>query len=132
MNRAWITLILWPRPQPLWIIRESFLMSSSGDTQKTVLRNMLLGRWAASQLGMGKAETKAYCDTLANAALVPDERDVFTKIRKDFDAAGLPLSDEQILRVMTELMIKAGEHMPGAPRGSVDAAAVMLKSKLSS
>ena len=48
----------------------------------------------------------------------------------DFDAAGVAQSDEQILRVMTELMIKAGRLMSVERGGSGDAAAVMLARNL--
>ncbi|HZP08325.1 ATPase inhibitor subunit zeta, partial [Methyloceanibacter sp.] len=37
----------------------------------------------------------------------PGEEDVFRKIRKDFDAKGLALSDHQIRRKMSELMGEA-------------------------
>jgi len=57
---------------------------------------------------------------------------VFSIIRKDFDAAGVAQSDEQILRVMTELMLKAGNQMPATRGGSPDAAAVMLARNLMS
>jgi hypothetical protein len=56
----------------------------------------------------------------------------FSKIRKDFDAAGVVQSDEDILRVMNELMLKAAKQME-ATRGSVlDAAAVTLARNLTS
>ena len=41
--------------------------------------------------------------------LDPERSDVLSKIRKDFDAAGVVQSDEQILRVMNELMLQAGK-----------------------
>jgi hypothetical protein len=40
------------------------------------------------------------------------------------------LSDEEILGVMTELMLKAGSHMPTTRKGSGDAATVMLARNL--
>ena len=44
--------------------------------------------------------------------LDPERSDVFSKIRKDFDAAGVVQSDEQILRVINELTLQAGSQMP--------------------
>jgi len=38
---------------------------------------------------------------------LPGEDDVFAKIRKDFDAAGVAQSDHQILLTMDELMERA-------------------------
>ena len=60
---------------------------TSSDVEKTILRNMLLGRWAAEKLGMADRDADAYSDALARSALVSEGRDVFTKIRKDFDDA---------------------------------------------
>ena len=101
-------------------------MASSDDVQKTILRNKLLGRWAAEKLGITGRDADAYSDALARGTVDPKRSDVFSKIRKDFDAAGVAQSDEQILRVMTELMLQAGKLMPVERGGSGDAAAVML------
>src|SRR3712207_3761987 len=100
-------------------------MTSADDVGKTILRNKLLGRWAAEKLGLTGREADAYSDVLARATGDPARNDVLGKIRKDFDAAGVTQSDEQILQVMTELTLKAGNLMPTARGGSPDAAAVM-------
>ena len=107
-------------------------MTSFDDVEKTILRNMLLGRWAAEKLGITGRDADAYSDALARGTLDPERSDVFSKIRKDFDAAGVAQSDEQILRVMTELMLQAGNQMPVTRGGSLDAAAVMLARNLMS
>lgn len=107
-------------------------MTSSGDVGRTVLCNQLLGRWAAEQLGLTGADARAYSLALAKAALRPEGRDVLSKIRNDFAAAGVPQSDEQILRVMTEFTIQAGQQLSGKSGASLDAAAVMLKRNLTS
>jgi hypothetical protein len=107
-------------------------MASSDDVQRTIIRNKLLGRWAAEKLGMTGRDADAYSDALARGTVDPARSDVFSKIRKDFDAAGVAQSDEQILRVMTELMLKAGNLMPTTRGGSPDAAAVMLARNLMS
>jgi hypothetical protein len=107
-------------------------MTSSADVEKTILRNKLLGRWAATILGIKGQDAKAYSDALAAGTLDPERSDVFSKIRKDFDAAGVVQSDEQILRVMTELTLQAGNLMPATRGGSLDGAAVMLARNLMS
>jgi hypothetical protein len=107
-------------------------MTSSDDVQTTILRNMLLGRWAAEKVGITGRDAEAYSAALARGTVDPQRRDVFSKIRKDFDAAGVAESDARILSVMTELMLKAGNLMPTARGGSSDAAAVMLARKLMS
>ncbi|MGO4675141.1 ATPase inhibitor subunit zeta [Bosea sp. 2YAB26] len=107
-------------------------MTSSNDVQRTIIRNKLLGRWAAEKLALTGRDADAYSDDLARSTVDPERSDVFSKIRKDFDAAGVAQSDEQILRVMTEFMLKAGSLMPTTRGGSRDAAAVMLARNLQS
>src|SRR3954470_12692323 len=107
-------------------------MADVDDAEKTVLRNMLLGRWAAEKLGLPRDQTEAYCNELASRAFDPARGDVCTKIREDFESAGVIQSDEQILNVMTELTIKAGNLMPSKKGSSVDAAAMHLKRNLTS
>jgi hypothetical protein len=105
-------------------------MSSSDDWKKTVRRNKLLGMWAAEKLGITGREADAYSDALAADTLDPERSDVLSKIRKDFDAAGVLQSDEQILHVMNELTLQAGSQMPGAGGGAADALTVVLARKL--
>jgi hypothetical protein len=71
-------------------------------------RNKMLGLWAAGQLGKAGAEADAY----AKAVVMADfeeagDDDVFRKLRKDFDDAGVSQSDHQIRRMMDELMQQA-------------------------
>ncbi|MBN9234371.1 MULTISPECIES: DUF1476 domain-containing protein [Phyllobacteriaceae] len=71
-------------------------------------RNRALGIWAAGKLGKSGADAEAY----AKEVVVSDieeagDHDVFRKIRKDFDAAGVEQSDHQIRRTMDELMAEA-------------------------
>ena len=107
-------------------------MTSYDEVRRTILRNKLLGRWAAEKLGIIGRDADSYSDVLARGTRDPEHSDVFSKIRKDFDAAGVAQSDEQILCIMTELMLKAGSLMPTTRGGSPDAAAVMLARNLMS
>ena len=71
-------------------------------------RNKLLGLWAAEKLGMSGAEADAYAKSVVMADFEePGDNDVLKKIRKDFDGKGVAQSDQQIRRVMDELMAKA-------------------------
>ncbi|MCG7393782.1 DUF1476 domain-containing protein [Microvirga sp. ACRRW] len=105
-------------------------MTSADDLGKLILRNKLLGRWAAEKLGMKGPDVEAYSDALARDSTDPRHSDVFSRIRKDFDAAGVTESDARILHVITELTLKAGNLMPTARGDSVDAAAKMLARNL--
>ena len=109
-------------------------MTSLEDMAKTILRNKLLGRWAAEKMGITGPDADACSDALAVMGMTrdPERSDVFSKIRKDFNAAGVGESDEQILGVMTEFMIKAGNQMASKQGSSLDAAEVMLKRNLMS
>ena len=75
-------------------------------------RNKLLGLWAAEKLGKSGEAAEAY----AKEVIVVDfeeagDEDVFRKVRKDFDAAGVAQSDHQIRRTMDELMARAIEQI---------------------
>jgi hypothetical protein len=91
-------------------------MTIPDDWKKTIRRNKLLGMWAAEKLGITGRDAEAYSDALAVGTLDPERSDVLGKIRKDFDASGVVQSDEQILRVMNELTLQAGNQMPGSAR----------------
>ena len=86
--------------------------------------------WATEKLGMTGRDAAAYSDALAVGTLDPECSDVLSKIRKDFDAAGVIESDEQILRVKNELTLQAGNQMSVTRGGAPDALAVMLAHKL--
>jgi hypothetical protein len=105
-------------------------LSSSNDWKKTVRLSKLLGMWAAEKLGITGREAEAYSDALAVGTLDPERSDVLSKIRKDFDGAGVVQSDEQILRVLNELTLQAGGQMPSTRGGAADSLSVMLARKL--
>jgi hypothetical protein len=107
-------------------------MARSEDWKKTVRLNKLLGMWAAEKLGMTGRDAEAYSDALAVGTLDPERSDVLSKIRKDFDAAGVIQSDEQIIRILNELTLQAGNQMPATRGGATDTLAVMLAKKLTS
>ena len=71
----------------------------------TARRDRLLGHWAAGKLGIAGAEAEAYARSVVVAEI--ETHDPFGKVRKDFDTKGVSQSDDQIRRVMTELMARA-------------------------
>jgi hypothetical protein len=75
-------------------------------------RNRLLGQWAAGLLGKSGTDIDAYVKEIIAADFEQaGDEDVFRKIRKDFDAAGITQSDHQIRRTMAELMQTAIEQL---------------------
>lgn len=74
----------------------------------TARRNKLLGLWAAGKLGMAAAEAEAYAkEVVASDFEETGDRDVFRKIRSDFDAKNVAASDQEIRLTMDELMTQA-------------------------
>jgi hypothetical protein len=68
-------------------------------------RNKLLGLWAAGLLGKTGAAADAYAkEVIASDFEKSGDSDVFGKIRRDFDAAGIAQSDHQIRRTMDDLL----------------------------
>lgn len=78
----------------------------------TARRNKLLGLWAAEKLGKTGAEADAY----AKSVVVADfeeagDEDVVRKVKGDFVTGGITVADEEVRRVMTELLIRAAEEI---------------------
>ena len=71
-------------------------------------RTRLLGLWAAEKLGLAGPAADAYAKEVVNADIeATGDHDMFGKIRKDLDAKGVSVSDQQIRRTMEELMTMA-------------------------
>jgi len=87
---------------------KKFALDQEMRFKATARRNKLFGLWAAEKLGKSGADADAY----AKAVVMADfeeagDDDVFGKVRKDFDAAGVQQSDHQIRRTMEEFLAKA-------------------------
>ena len=71
-------------------------------------RNRLLGNWAAEKLGLSGAEADAYAKEVVMADFeTPGDEDVFKKLRADFDAKKIAVSDIELRKHMDELLAKA-------------------------
>ena len=71
-------------------------------------RNKLLGLWAAAEMGIIGPAADAYAkEVVASDFERPGDEDVFEKIRRDFDARGVAISDHLIRRKMAELLENA-------------------------
>jgi hypothetical protein len=71
-------------------------------------RNKMLGLWAAEKMGLSGPAAEAY----AKEVVVADfeeagDDDVLRKVRKDFDAKGVALADQEIRKIMDGLMAQA-------------------------
>jgi len=75
-----------------------------------VRRNKLVGMWAAEKLALADEKAKAYSDELARGAVDVKRNDILAIIRRDFDAAGVTQSNEDILAVMNLCWLEAGNQ----------------------
>ncbi len=73
-----------------------------------VRRNKLLGLWAAGLMGLSAAEADAYAKMIIEADFAEaGDEDIFRKLRADFDAKKLAVTDHQIRNEMHTLLEKA-------------------------
>jgi hypothetical protein len=71
-------------------------------------RNKLVGLWAAEKLGLAGAAAEDYAkDVVALEVEQAGRQDVFSKLRKDFDAKGVAASDSEIRQTLNEFLAKA-------------------------
>ena len=91
---------------------KKFALDEELRFKATARRNKLLGLWAAEKLGLSGAAADAYAKEIVAADFeAPGDNDVVHKLRKDFDAKGVPQSDQQIAVVMNEMMAQAVEQI---------------------
>ena len=75
-------------------------------------RNKLLGLWAAEQMGLDGEAAAEYAKSVVIADFEEaGDEDEFRKIRGDFDAKGVDLSDHLLRKEMDELLAKARQQI---------------------
>ncbi len=71
-------------------------------------RNKLLAEWAAPKLGLSGAALEDYIKAVRKADLAEKgDDDVFRKVAKDFADKGVKVADDELRKVMGELLAKA-------------------------
>jgi hypothetical protein len=81
-------------------------------------RNKLLGEWAAGKLGIVGAGVDDYVKALRRADLATKgDEDVFQKLRKDFDAQGVAVSDAEVRKAMVDCMAHAVGQIESERKG---------------
>lgn len=69
-------------------------------------RNKLLGLWAAGQIG--KSDADAYAKEVVAADFEEaGDQDIIRKVKADFDAASVKITEEQIVAKLAELYSEA-------------------------
>lgn len=70
-----------------------------------VVRNRLLGLWAAEKLCFGPPEAEAYATTLAQAEVAKfNDDDIVRRVVEDFVARGKPITEAEIHRQLERLL----------------------------
>ncbi|EHK77937.1 hypothetical protein SM0020_10795 [Sinorhizobium meliloti CCNWSX0020] len=91
---------------------KKFAMDEETKFKAMARRNKLFGLWAAEKLGKAGTDADAYAKEVVQADFEEaGDNDVFRKVRTDFDAAGVVLSDSQIRSTMDELLAAAAEQI---------------------
>ena len=71
-------------------------------------RNKLLGLWAAEKLGLSGPAADTYAkEVVVSDFDAPGDEDVFKKVRTDFDAKQIAVSDADLRKQMDALLSKA-------------------------
>lgn len=77
-----------------------------------VRRNELLGRWAAGELGLSAAAAADYVQAVINAGVAAKGADpVLEKIRADFAAGKVPLSEQALHAKIEEFFTAASREV---------------------
>ncbi|MGZ5925704.1 MAG: DUF1476 domain-containing protein [Rhizomicrobium sp.] len=76
-----------------------------------VRRNELLGRWAAGEMGLSAAAAADYVKAVIDAGVAAKGADpAFEKIRDDFAAGKIPLSEQALARKAEEFFTAASRE----------------------
>lgn len=78
-----------------------FVIEEKNSFVANARRNMRLGQWAGELLG--KADVDGYADELVTSGLERRHGE-FARLRNDFDAAGVKVSDDEIQARMASLL----------------------------
>jgi hypothetical protein len=87
---------------------KKFAMDQELRFKAEARRNRMLGEWAAAKLGYSGAEITDYVKAVRKADLEQaGDEDVFRKLRKDFDAKGVAVSDAELRKTIQDLLARA-------------------------
>jgi hypothetical protein len=87
---------------------KKFAMDQELKFKAEARRNRLLGQWAAAKLGLSGSEVEDYVKAVRKADLLEKgDQDVKRKLRQDFEAKGLTVSEAELDRAMGEFLANA-------------------------
>jgi hypothetical protein len=80
-------------------------LDEEGRFKLYVRRNRRLGAWAAEKMGLSGSAAETYAqDVVKSDFAKPGDEDVFDKVRADFTAKGVSVSDEELRATMKSLL----------------------------
>jgi hypothetical protein len=89
---------------------KKFQMDEELDFKISARSNKYLGEWVSAKLNMQEAEKGKYIQEVIKSDLVESgKEDVFRKIKKDFQANSIVISEEEIREQMQKAMLRAKE-----------------------
>jgi hypothetical protein len=98
---------------------KKFAMDQELAFKAEARRNRLLGEWAAAKLGLPAAEIPEYVKAVRRADLEQKgDEDVFRKLRKDFDAKGVAVSDAELRKAIHDFMVQAVGQIEADKKGN--------------
>jgi hypothetical protein len=91
---------------------KKFAMDEELKFKSEQRRNRLLAEWAAGKLGMTGTAVDDYVKAVRKADLAAKgDEDVFKKLRADFDAKGVTVSDAELRRSMAQFLTEAASQI---------------------
>lgn len=94
---------------------KKFAMDQELKFKSEARRNKLIAAWAAEKLGKTGDEVAAYAKEVQRADFEEaGDDDVFRKLRADFDAKGVAISDDDIRNMMQEKLAEAIDQIENA------------------
>ncbi len=92
-----------------------FAFDEEAEFKARARRDKLVGLWAAGKLGLDGPDAQAYAQSLVATDLEKHgEIDVVAKLKADFAAKKIALSDHQIERTMAEMLAEAKRQLKDA------------------
>ena len=99
---------------------KKFVLDEETRFKATVRRNRLLGLWAAEKLGLSGSDAEDYAKAVIKADFeVPGDEDILRKLRTDFAAKNVDLSEHQIKHTISEFMAKAMQQLEAESKKGV-------------
>jgi len=98
---------------------KKFAMDQELKFKAEARRNRLLGQWAAAKLGLSGSDVEDYIKAVRKADLAEKgDQDVKRKIRQDFEAKGVNVSEAELSRMMGEFLATAVSSIEGEAKKS--------------